>query len=135
MIKALYICSQVKRFSKICHLFSSAHEASKELRFVHTMQDSFCANSTKTIPGRASGAISVTERSRARQSRKWRVTYRITVPNTPLSMKTRSLLIAGNKWYTLIYILDQQKTKHLHTQANHHVLTFPAGITNADQNV
>ena len=99
------------------------------------MQDSFCANPTKTIPGRASGAISATERSRARQSRKWRVTYRIAVPNTPLSMKTRSLLIAGDKWYTLIYILDQQKTKHLPTQANHHVLTFPAGITNADQNL
>ena len=61
------------------------------------------------------------------------LTYRIGVPNTPLSMKTRSLL--GDKWYTLIYILDQRKTKHSHTQANHHVLTFPAGITIADQNV
>ena len=125
----------MKRFSEICRLFSSAHEASKELGFIHTIQDSFCADATKTIPVRASGAISVTERSRARQSRKWRVTYRIGVPNTPLSMKTRSLLIAGDKWYSLIYILDQQKTKHSHTQANHHVLTFPAGITIADQNV
>ena len=39
------------------------------------MQDSFCADATKTILARVSGAISVTERSRARQSRKWRVTY------------------------------------------------------------